>query len=159
MLPQASTYAPRVDDLFWLLCAISGAIILLVVTLLLWFSIKYRRGTNAPRGALPTRFTREVEIGWTAATFFAFIFVFWWAAAVQTEDVPIPKNAMEIHVVAKQWMWKIEHPNGQREIDALHVPLGVPVKLVMTSQDVIHSFFVSRLPREAGRAAGGAIPN
>ena len=142
MLPQASTYAPRVDALFWLLCAMSGAIILLVTGLLLWFSIKYRRGTKAKRGALPTRFTHEVEIGWTAATFFAFIFVFWWAAAVQIEDVPIPKDAMEIHVVAKQWMWKIEHPNGQREIDALHVPLGVPIKLVMTSQDVIHSFFV-----------------
>lgn len=142
MTPAASTYAPHIDNLFWLLCAISGAIILLVTGLLVYFSVKYRRGTNAPRGALPTRFTREVEIGWTVATLISFIFVFWWAASVQTEDIPIPKHAMEIHVVAKQWMWKIEHPNGQREIDALHVPLGVPVKLVMTSQDVIHSFFV-----------------
>ena len=142
MLPQASTYAPRVDELFWLLLAISGAITMLVVTLVLWFSIKYRRGTAARRGALPTRFTREVEIGWTAATVFAFIFIFWWAASVQTQNVPIPRHATEIHVVAKQWMWKVEHPGGQREIDALHLPVGVSVKLVMTSQDVIHSFFV-----------------
>lgn len=142
MLPQASTYAPRVDDLFWLLLAISGAITLLVSTLILWFSIKYRRSAKAKRGALPTRFTKEVEIGWTAASFIAFIFLFWWAASVYVTDVPVPKDAMEVHVVAKQWMWKIEHPNGQREIDSLHLPLGVPVKLVMTSQDVIHSFFV-----------------
>ena len=142
MIPAASTYAPHIDNLFWLLCAISGAIMLLVTVLLVWFSVKYRRGTKAPRGALPTRFTKEVEIGWTAATMIAFIFMFWWAAALHTEDIPIPNHAMEIHVVAKQWMWKIEHPDGQREIDALHLPLGVPVKLVMTSQDVIHSFFV-----------------
>lgn len=142
MLPQASTYAPQVDNLFWLLLAISVAITLLVTTLVVWFSLKYRRGAKAKRGALPTRFTNEVEIGWTAATFFVFIFLFWWAASVDVADVAIPKQPMEIHVVAKQWMWKIEHPNGQREIDALHVPLGVPVKLVMTSQDVIHSFFV-----------------
>lgn len=142
MIPAASTYAPHVDNLFWLLCAISGAIVLLVTWLLGFFSVKYRRGTKAKRGALPTRFTGEVEIGWTVATGIGFIFLFWWAAALHTEDIPVPKNAMEIHVVAKQWMWKIEHPNGQREIDALHLPLGVPVKLVMTSQDVIHSFYV-----------------
>jgi cytochrome c oxidase subunit 2 len=140
--PAASTLAPRVDLLFWLLVGISGAIVLLVVTLLIWFSLKYRRGSKAKRGALPTRFTREVEIGWTVATFTTFIFLFWWAASVEIANVPIPKHAMEIHVVAKQWMWKIEHPGGQREIDAMHLPLGVPVKLVMTSQDVIHSFFV-----------------
>lgn len=143
MLPiAASTYAPRVDVLFWLLLAMSGAIVLLVTTLLVWFSTKYRRGTKAKRGMLPTRFTREVEITWTVATFFTFLFLFWWAAAVQTANAPIPKHPVEIHVIAKQWMWKIEHPGGQREIDALHLPIGVPVKLVMTSQDVIHSFFV-----------------
>ena len=143
MLPiAASTYAPRVDVLFWLLVAMSGAIVLLVTTLLVWFSTKYRRGTKAKRGMLPTRFTREVEITWTVATFFTFLFLFWWAAAVQTANAPIPKHPVEIHVIAKQWMWKIEHPNGQREIDALHLPIGVPVKLAMTSQDVIHSFYV-----------------
>jgi cytochrome c oxidase subunit 2 len=53
-----------------------------------------------------------------------------------------PKNALEIHVVAKQWMWKTQHSNGAREINELHVPLDTPVRLVMTSEDVIHSFFV-----------------
>jgi cytochrome c oxidase subunit II len=142
MLPQASTYAARVDALFWGLTAVSGAIVLLVAGLVLVFSIRYRRGTKADRGPLPEAFTREVEIGWTAATGFAFLFIFWFAAAAETRQFEIPKQAMEIHVVGKQWMWKIEHPNGAREIDALHVPVGVPIKLVMTSQDVIHSFYV-----------------
>jgi len=142
MPPAASTYAPHFDTLFWMLVGISGAIVLLVVGLILGFSITYRRGSKAPRGRLPTRFTHEIEIGWTAATFLTFLFLFWWAASVEVASAPVPRDAMEIHVVAKQWMWKIEHPNGQREIDALHLPLGVPVKLVMTSQDVIHSFYV-----------------
>lgn len=139
---EASTFAPRVDGIFWMLIALSVGIMVIVGGCVLVFSFRYRRGTDAPRGPVPERIDREVEIGWTAATFFAFIFLFWFAAAAETTQFEIPKKAMEIHVVAKQWMWKIEHPNGAREINALHVPVGVPVKLVMTSQDVIHSFFV-----------------
>ena len=100
---------------------------------------------SAPRGAVPERIGNRVEIGWTAATLFVFVFVFWFAAALDTDQFEIPADAMEIHVVAKQWMWKLEHPNGAREINALHVPMGVPVRLVMTSQDVIHSFFIPSL--------------
>lgn len=141
-LLEASTFAPKVDLLFWAMCGVSLAIMLLVGTLVLFFSIKYRRGTAAKRGPVPEKISREVEIGWTAATAFAFLFIFWFAAVAETAQFEIPKRAMEIHVVAKQWMWKVEHPNGAREIDALHVPVGVPVRLVMTSQDVIHSFYV-----------------
>ena len=139
---EASTSAPRVDGLFWMLSLASIAIMVLVGFLVLFFSIKYRRGTKAPRGPVPDKISREVEIGWTVATLFAFLFFFWFAAAADTEQFEIPRDAMEIHVVAKQWMWKLEHPNGTREINALHVPVGVPVRLVMTSQDVIHSFYV-----------------
>ncbi|WP_242146409.1 cytochrome c oxidase subunit II [Sphingomonas sp. BAUL-RG-20F-R05-02] len=142
MMEQASTLAPQVDRIFWMLTGISIAIMLLVGTLVLLFSFRYRRGTNVPRGPVPERLSGEIEIGWTAATLFVFIFLFWFAAALDTEQFKVPKHAMEIHVVAKQWMWKLEHPNGAREINALHAPVGVPVRLVMTSQDVIHSFFV-----------------
>lgn len=143
MMPvAASTFAPRVDGIFWLLAGMSAAIMLLVGAIILYFAFRYRRGTNAPRGPVPARFGREVEIGWTVATLFAFLFVFWFAAVAETSQFEIPKRAMEVHVVAKQWMWKIEHANGAREINALHVPAGVPIRLVMTSQDVIHSFFV-----------------
>ena len=142
MLPEASAYAHQVDGIFWMLVGISAAIMLLVGSIVLFFAIKYRRGSNAKRGKLPSLVSREVEIGWTAVTLFAFLFVFWFAASSQTSELRVPSNAVEIHVVAKQWMWKIEHPGGQREIDALHVPVGVPIRLVMTSQDVIHDFYV-----------------
>ena len=140
--PEASTFAPKVDGLFWMMCGASFVTMLLVGALVLFFSIKYRRGTNAKRGNVPEKIDREVEIVWTAATAFAFLFFFWFAAVAETAQFEVPKTAMEVHVVAKQWMWKVEHPNGTREIDALHVPVGVPVRLVMTSQDVIHSFYV-----------------
>ena len=142
MLPQASTLAPHVDTIFWLLGGLSVAIMLLVGSLVLVFALRYRRGSAAPRGPVPEKIGGRIEIGWTVGTFFVFVFVFWFAAALDTAQFDIPANAMEIHVVAKQWMWKLEHPGGAREINALHVPAGVPVRLVMTSQDVIHSFFV-----------------
>ena len=139
---EASTLAPRVDGIFWLLTGVSLAIMLIVGALVLVFAFRYRRGSAAPRGPVPEKLSGEIEIAWTAATLFVFVFVFWFAAVLDTDQFEIPKNAMEVHVVAKQWMWKLEHPGGAREINALHVPVGVPVRLVMTSQDVIHSFFV-----------------
>ena len=139
---QASTLAPEIDGIFGYLLLLSLAVMGLVGVLVLVFVLRYRRGTSAPRGPVPHRLSGEVEIGWTAATLFVFIFLFWFAASLDIRQYRIPKDAMEIHVVAKQWMWKIEHPNGAREINALHVPLGKPVRLVMTSQDVIHSFYV-----------------
>ncbi|MBA2935559.1 cytochrome c oxidase subunit II [Sphingomonas sp. CGMCC 1.13654] len=142
MLPEASTLAPAVDRIFWGLVGLSVVIMGVVGGLVLTFAIKYRRGTKAYRGPLPDIMSREVEIGWTVATLFVALFIFWWAAAAQLPHFLLPKKALEIHVVAKQWMWKVQHPEGVREIDALHVPVGVPVKLEMTSQDVIHSFGV-----------------
>ena len=97
---------------------------------------------GAKRGPLPEIVSREFEIGWTSATLFLFAFLFWWAASADLGSLAAPAGALEIHVVAKQWMWKTQHPNGAREIDALHIPVDKPVRLVMTSQDVIHSFFV-----------------
>ncbi|HZZ63206.1 MAG TPA: cytochrome c oxidase subunit II [Roseiarcus sp.] len=139
---SASTIAPRTDGLYLALVAISAAILVLVFALIVIFAYRYRRGSAAPRGALPTLLQHEVEIGWTTATVFAFLFFFWWAGANEVPELLPPRTATEIHVVAKQWMWKVQHPNGVREIDMLHVPIGEPARLVMTSQDVIHSFSV-----------------
>jgi cytochrome c oxidase subunit 2 len=86
--------------------------------------------------------SKEFEIGWASATLFLALFIFWWVSSSQLSALVAPKNALEIHVVAKQWMWKTQHSNGAREINELHVPLDTPVRLVMTSEDVIHSFFV-----------------
>jgi len=113
-----------------------------VAALIIGFSIRYRRGSKAKRGLLPPFISHEVEIAWTTGTLFTFLFIFWWASSLQLAAKAPPADAMPIRVLAKQWMWKTEHSNGAREINALHVPVGRPVKLLMTSQDVIHSFYV-----------------
>ena len=139
---EASTLAVHTDRVFLGLLAISVAVIALVLALVVGFSIRYRKGSKADRSDMPEVMSREFEIGWTAATFFLFLFIFWWVGSSQLQNWNPPKNAMEVHVVAKQWMWKIQYPTGVREIDSLHAPVGTPVRLVMTSQDVIHSFYV-----------------
>lgn len=141
----ASDYAAHVDALFTLLSVISGIIVALIAGLISYFLIRYHRGSGAPRGETPERADREIEIGWTVATFFTFLFLFWWAASDQLSALTTPKNALEIHVVAKQWMWRIQHPSGAREIDELHVPAHTNVRLVMTSQDVIHDLYLPAL--------------
>ena len=141
-LPEASVGARHVDGIFALLLAVSVAVMLLVLALITVFSIRYRRGSRAGRAELPAALSSEFELGWTAATFFLFLFLFWWAASAQLTSAAPPADALEVHVVAKQWMWKLQHPSGAREIDALHVPVGRPVKLIMTSQDTIHDFYV-----------------
>jgi cytochrome c oxidase subunit 2 len=138
----ASTEAVKVDTLFYVLLALAGLITLLVFGLVLTFAIRYRRGSKASRADMPNFLSREVEIGWTLATLFLFLFVFWWAGSADLSALVPPKGAIDVHVLAKQWMWKVEHSNGAREIDELHVPINRPVRLLMQSQDVIHSFFV-----------------
>jgi len=141
----ASDYAERIDNIFWLLCTVSGLILLLVMALVITFVIRYRRGSQVERGELPPSLKHEVEIGWTAATLFLFLFIFWWAASAELAALSPPRNALEIHVVAKQWMWRFQHPGGAREIDTLHVPADTAVRLAMTSEDVIHDLYLPAL--------------
>ena len=143
--PEASAYAGEWDRLFLVLTIVSGIVIALILAAIVGFSIRYRRGSPAPRGLLPEMITNELELGWTSATAIAFLFLFWWAAVQQLHNVNPPQGAIELHVVAKQWMWKVQQPNGVREINELHAPVGRPVRLIMTSQDVIHSMFLPAL--------------
>jgi cytochrome c oxidase subunit II len=142
LFPQeASTAAQQVDHLFFFLVGVSGFFALLIATLLIYFAIKYRRRSDADRpkaieGAL------GLELVWTLIPFGLAMLMFLWGASVYVQLRRPPDDAMQIFVVAKQWMWKLQHMEGQREINALHVPVGRPVKLTMTSEDVIHSFFV-----------------
>lgn len=141
-LPEASAEAVTVDHIFYLLLLLSGATVVLVFGLIVLFGFRYRRGSSAKRGPMPEILNREFEIGWTTATLLTFAFLFWWASSADLSSLAAPTGALEIHVVAEQWMWKTQHSNGAREIDALHVPQGQPIHLLMSSQDVIHSFFV-----------------
>jgi cytochrome c oxidase subunit II len=144
-ITEASDYALRVDEVFWLLVAISTIVVLFLTSLILIFMIRYRRDSNAPRGELPEIFQHEIEIGWTVATLFLFLFIFWWAASDLLAASSPPANALEIHVVAKQWMFRIQQPTGAREIDEIHVPVHTPVRLTMTSEDVIHDLYIPAL--------------
>ena len=140
MLPQASTVAASVDHLFDALLLLCGLVVVGVFTVMIVFCVKYRHGTDAQR--TPVHEHLGVELAWTLVPFVLFMGIFGWSVQLWIELRTPPKDATPVYVVAKQWMWKVQHPDGAREIDQLHVPVGQPIRLVMTSQDVIHSFYV-----------------
>ncbi|HET7656012.1 MAG TPA: cytochrome c oxidase subunit II [Luteimonas sp.] len=137
----ASTAASSVDALLLAMVLLCGLVALAVTFLLVFFSIRYRQGSRADRRRPPTGFL-PLELAWTLIPLAIFLGVFAWSAVVYAGLQRSSPDALPVYVVAKQWMWKLQHRNGRREINELHVPLGQPVRLVMTSQDVIHSFFV-----------------
>jgi cytochrome c oxidase subunit 2 len=137
---QASTMARNVDALYIFLLIVTGMMTLLIFTCLVYFAARFRHrpGVRAEQieGSTP------LEITWSAIPFVVFMVIFAWGAVVYFKERTPPTDATEVYVVAKQWMWKLEHAEGQREINELHVPVGRDVKLIMTSQDVIHSFYI-----------------
>jgi cytochrome c oxidase subunit 2 len=139
--PRASSLAPRVDHVFWGTVAISALLVGVLVAANLYFLIRYRRGSAAVRAPLRVS-TAAIETTWISATTISFLGFFVWGAHIYLFEERAPANALEIHVTGRQWMWDIRHENGRREFNELHVPLGEDVRLVMTSEDVIHSFFV-----------------
>ncbi|HEX5476977.1 MAG TPA: cytochrome c oxidase subunit II [Burkholderiales bacterium] len=141
LLPEASDMAQRVDLLFFSMVALCGAVTLAIFVLMIWFSVRYRRGTKVDRSNPPTSL-RALELGWIFTPLAIFIGIFVWGALVYADFYKRDANAVTIFVVGKQWMWKAEHANGRREIDELHLALGQPVRLVLSTEDVIHSFYV-----------------
>jgi cytochrome c oxidase subunit 2 len=139
--PQASNLAPQVDHVFFALLILCSTVAFLILVVALFFCIRYRRGSKADRTA-PRGTPLRLEITWTVIPLVIFLGFFFWAANVFFGMSRPPADATEIYIVGKQWMWKIQHPDGRREINELHIPVGGPVKLVMTSQDVIHDFFI-----------------
>jgi cytochrome c oxidase subunit 2 len=137
----AALNAVVVNNLYIAELGVCGLIMAMVVGMMVTFCIRYRNGSAASRAGLAQK-TWHFEIGWTTATLVAFLVLFVWGASIYIWLYKSPPGDIEIYVVAKQWMWKIQHPGGQREIDALHVPVDKTIRLVMASQDVIHSFFV-----------------
>jgi cytochrome c oxidase subunit 2 len=138
---QASTIARSVDHLYYFITAVTLFFTAVIFLIIFYLMIKYRRRSpderpKAIEGSLP------LEILWTAIPTLIVAIIFVWSSSLYFQNSEPPKGSMEIFVTGKQWMWKIEHPEGQREINELHVPLGRPVKLTMTSEDVIHDFYV-----------------
>ncbi|HEX8179066.1 MAG TPA: cytochrome c oxidase subunit II [Pyrinomonadaceae bacterium] len=138
---QASSTAGHVDALYLYLVAITLFFSVLVAGLIFYFAVKYRRRTpdEIPRpiaGSLP------LETMWTVIPLLIAMTIFVWGASLYFALYRPPRDAVEIFVVGKQWMWKFQHTEGQREINELHVPVGAKVKLTMTTEDVIHSLAV-----------------
>jgi cytochrome c oxidase subunit 2 len=138
---QASTMAPRTDALFYFLVGVSVFFALLIFTLIVVFAVKYRRRSDDEQPPV-VRGDWRLEILWTVIPLGLTMAMFVWGAKLFFVIYSPPANSVEINVVAKQWMWKVQHPEGQLEINELHIPVGRPIKLLLTSQDVIHDFFV-----------------
>ncbi len=146
LFPQAaSEIARQVDHLFFF--ALGGAVFfsLLIAVLIFALGIRYRRRSPSEVGSPPaphSRATTALEATWIAIPLLLLSILFVWGARVYFAIVRPPAGAAELSVVGKQWMWKIQHPEGNREINELHVPVGRPIRLTLTSEDVIHSFFL-----------------
>ncbi len=137
---RASTIAGSVDGLAWYLFLYSAFFTLLIFVLIVYFCLRYRRRNEAPPPFTPSSY--KLEIAWSVIPFCMALVAFVWGAQVYMDEQHVPPDSMEIDVIGKQWMWKIQHPQGRREIDELHVPVGRRVMLKMTSEDVIHSFYI-----------------
>jgi cytochrome c oxidase subunit 2 len=138
---QASTLAGQIDFVFNVLNVVSIIFSFLIVAAIVYFATKYRRGVKADRTNAPDE-GLAVELTWTIVPAIIVLVFFVMGSVVFLRAVRTPAGAMEIYVVGKQWMWKLQHPEGRWEMNELHIPLGRKVKLTMTSEDVIHSFYV-----------------
>ena len=143
LLPSAETaHAGSVDLLFAGLLASSLFVLVLLFFLLFRFAIHYRAGNTKADRDHRIKKSWKLETAWTTATLIAFLALFVWGARLFLNLHDVPKGAETVYVVGKQWMWHVQHPGGQREINELHVAVDHTVRLIMSSQDVIHSFFV-----------------
>lgn len=132
--------AGNVDALFVFLVLLSALMSAAIFTMILVFAVRFRkrRGVYAEQieGSTP------LELTWSIVPLGIFMMIFLWGAVIYFQERTPPQGATEVYIVAKQWMWKLQHQEGQREINELHIPVGRDVKMIMTSQDVIHSFYV-----------------
>src|ERR1700724_1158480 len=137
---RASTTAGSVDTLFIFLVILSAMVRWAIFAAIVLFAVRFRRrrGVQAEQieGSTP------LELTWSIIPLGIFMVIFIWGAVIYFKERTAPRGATEVYVVAKQWMWKLQHEEGQREINELHVPVGRDVKMILTSQDVIHSFYV-----------------
>jgi cytochrome c oxidase subunit 2 len=141
--PRASAMAGELDALYMFLLAVSATMTVLIFFLVFFFAVKYRR--RSPDDPMPKAIHNSIplEIAWTVIPFGFMLIMFAWGTKMYyNEYTPPSMNTLDIYVTGKQWMWKVQYPGGQRDINELHVPTGQSVKLTLASEDVIHSFFI-----------------
>lgn len=138
---QASSYAAKLDWLYYSLVGVAVFFTILICVLILTFAIRYRRGSRASRES-PSNGNLKLEFTWALIPFVIMMISFGWGTRLFMEINRPPADAIDMYVVAKQWMWKCQNQNGKGEINELHVPVETPVRVTLISEDVIHSFFV-----------------
>ncbi len=137
---KASSQAAQVDALFIFLLLITVFFSVLIFTMILVFAIRFRKAAHPVAEQIEG--STPLELTWTLIPLGISLCIFVWGAVIYFNEQRPPADAMDIYVVGKQWMWKIQHLEGQREINELHVPVNRDIRLIMTSQDVIHSFYI-----------------
>ena len=138
---QASTFAWEVDTLYFYLLLISAFFIVTIFSAILFFFIKYREKEKFATGE-EIHGSIALETVWSIIPFIISMTIFLGGAVIYFNQYRPPADTMDIYVVGKQWMWKLQHETGQREINELHVPVGRNVKLTMTTEDVLHDFYI-----------------
>lgn len=153
MPQQASTLAPNIDNLFWFITFVNAIFFFLIAGLVVVFVKRYRR--RGPDEITPhITHNQKLEIAWSVIPLFILIGIFFWGLHGFLRAQVAPANSLEIQVRAKKWVWEFEYPDGMRSLNEIHVPINRPVRLVMNSEDVLHSFFVP-----AFRAKMDILPN
>ncbi len=137
-----TTMSGVVDQLYWFLVFLTVLTSGLIIFLMLFFAVKYRRRPGHEVSHVVIEKTGLIEAIWIGVPLIVFLVIFFWGAKIYFQQMQVPAGALPIYCVAKQWMWKFQHPEGKREINELHIPIGVPIQVTLISQDVIHSFFV-----------------
>ncbi len=149
----ASTYAGRVDALYFFLAAMTTVLTLSIFGIAVFFAIKYRRRSEDERPKA-IEGNLKLELLWSGIPLIVCMGIFFWGTRIYMEMTQTPKDALPIYVVGKQWMWKIQHPDGRGEINELHIPIGQKFRMIMTSEDVIHSFYIPAFRSKADVVPG-----
>lgn len=141
MPEQASKEAVSYDVLFWFITGLAVFFSVVVIAMTVWFGVKYRRGSTADRRN-PIDHSPPLELLFIGVPTLLALVTFWWSTNEFVHYRTMPKKGLEVFVLGKQWMWHLQHMNGTRENNELHIPVNTDVKFTMISQDVIHSFFL-----------------
>jgi cytochrome c oxidase subunit 2 len=138
---QASNFAPQVDNLVFFMISVCLFFAVAICVAVIYFFFKYQRKQPDEIG-VPIHGDLRLEITWIVLPFFLLLAMFGWGAAVYVDFRHTPADTLDIYVIGKQWMWRLQQPDGHREINELHVPVNRNVRLIMGSEDVIHDFSV-----------------
>jgi cytochrome c oxidase subunit 2 len=138
---QASNFAPSVDGLMTFLILVSVGFSVLITAAIVFCFFKFHRKSKNEIG-VPIHGDLRLEAMWIVVPALLALAMFSWGAVVYVDYRHAPQDTLDVYVIGKQWMWKVQQPNGRREINELHVPTGRNIKLILASEDVIHDFFV-----------------